>query len=587
MDIKSYQAIRRAIFIIIILVSLTPLLTLISVTAFGFHTAYRSKVMAYLDQLVEKHALNIDTFLFEKLANIRVMALSRSIEELSDEALLNYLLSNLQEGHNAVFVDLGLVNEHGVQIAYAGPFKLGRADYSDARWFKEALQNRVYISDVFTGLRGLPHFIVAVKKRVGDDRYILRSTIDFGAFNRLVENTRMGQTGFAFVINRDAALQTHSREDLTELISMLGQKFWGQEPETLSPPPSQNEDAWASFSVDRSITERPVHHFTGKNAVTGKSAIFVSTFLKNNDWALVYVQDRADAFASLYKARNLSLLVLLIGGIAIVIMASILSKRMSDRIRTMDLEKQMMNEKVIEAGKLASVGELAAGIAHEINNPVAIMVEESGWIGDLLEEDEFKKTDNLTEIQRALTQIQTQGARCKAITHKLLSFARKTDPMERDVDINSLIMEVVEMSRQQARYANVRINTNLSDNLSHVTVSPSEMQQVLLNLINNALDAMDKKEGGLLSISTRMEEGFVKVDVSDTGSGIPDANLKRIFDPFFTTKPVGKGTGLGLSIVHGIMEKMNGKITVNSAVGVGTTFHLYLPVTQKATDERP
>ncbi|MDI6795808.1 MAG: ATP-binding protein [Desulfatibacillaceae bacterium] len=586
MDIKSYQTIRRAIFTIIILVSLTPLLTLISVTAFGFHTAYRSKVMAYLDQLVEKHALNIDTFLFEKLANIRVLALSHSMDELSDAELLNQLLASLQEGHNDVFVDLGLVNEQGIQVAYAGPFKLGRADYSDAIWFKEALQNRVYISDVFMGLRGLPHFIVAVKKRVGDERYILRSTIDFGAFNRLVENTRMGQTGFAFIINRDAALQTHSREDISAFIHMLGKRLWGQEPNQVTPG-NNDEDSWAAFAAQRALAQRPVYHFTGKNAVTGKPAIFVNTFLKNNEWALVYVQDKADAFASLYAARNLSLLVLLIGGIAIVIMASILSKRVSDRIRTMDLEKQMMNEKVIEAGKLASVGELAAGIAHEINNPVAIMVEESGWIGDLLEEDEFKNTENLAEIRRALTQIQTQGSRCKAITHKLLSFARKTDPMERDVDINSLIMEVVEMSRQQARYANVRINTNLSDNLSPVTVSPSEMQQVLLNLINNALDAMDKKEGGLLSISTRMEEGFVKVDVSDTGSGIPDANLKRIFDPFFTTKPVGKGTGLGLSIVHGIMEKMGGKISVNSAVGVGTTFHLYLPVTPKGTDERP
>jgi two-component system NtrC family sensor kinase len=587
MDIKSYQTIRRAIFTIIILVSLTPLLTLISVTAFGFHTAYRSKVMAYLDQLVEKHALNIDTFLFEKLANIRVLALSHSMEELANEELLNHLLANLQEGHNDVFVDLGFVNEQGVQIAYAGPFKLGRADYSDARWFKEALQNRVYISDVFMGLRGLPHFIVAVKKRVGDERYILRSTIDFGAFNRLVENTRMGKTGFAFIINRETELQTHSREDISAFIPMLEKRLWGQEPDKL-PPRNNDEDSWTSFAVQRALAERPVYHFTGKNAVTNKAAIFVNTFLKDNEWALVYVQDKADAFASLYAARNLSLLVLLIGGIAIVIMASILSKRISDRIRTMDLEKQMMNEKVIEAGKLASVGELAAGIAHEINNPVAIMVEESGWIGDLLEEDEFKSTENLAEIRRALTQIQTQGSRCKAITHKLLSFARKTDPMERDVDINSLITEVVEMSRQQARYANVRINTNLSDNLSPVTVSPSEMQQVLLNLINNALDAMDKKEGGLLSISTRMEEGFVKVDVSDTGSGIPDANLKRIFDPFFTTKPVGKGTGLGLSIVHGIMEKMGGKITVNSAVGVGTTFHLYLPVTPpKAEDGKP
>ena len=245
----------------------------------------------------------------------------------------------------------------------------------------------------------------------------------------------------------------------------------------------------------------------------------------------------------------------------------------------MEMEKEMMNEQVIEAGKLASIGELAAGIAHEINNPVAVMVEEAGWIRDLLDEEDLKETANLEEFKRSLNQIRTQGHRCKEITHKLLSFARKTDPTVKLVQVNEVIEDVISLSQQRALYATVKIETNLDPDLPKVEASPSELQQVFLNMINNSLDAMDSK-GGMIEVISRVSGRFVVVDVADTGVGIPKSNLQRIFDPFFTTKPVGKGTGLGLSICYGIMKKMGGDLTVNSAVGLGTTFHIHIPMTQ-------
>jgi len=241
---------------------------------------------------------------------------------------------------------------------------------------------------------------------------------------------------------------------------------------------------------------------------------------------------------------------------------------------------------VIEAGKLASLGELAAGIAHEINNPVAIMVEEAGWIEDLLEEEDLNQCANLSEFQRSLDQIRTQGRRCKEITHKLLSFARKTDPTVKAIRMNDLVEDVVALSEQRAKYANVKIVTKLQPDLPEVAVSPSEVQQVILNLLNNSLDAMDGA-GGAIEIVTRVENGLLVVDVADEGPGIPPANLARIFDPFFTTKPVGKGTGLGLSICYGIVKKMGGVITVNSAVGLGTTFHVKIPIPGKHESGSP
>ncbi len=242
------------------------------------------------------------------------------------------------------------------------------------------------------------------------------------------------------------------------------------------------------------------------------------------------------------------------------------------------IEKQAeekMNVQAIEAGKLASVGELASGIAHEINNPIAIMVEEAGWLSDLLSDEDLANPQNMEEFRRALNQIKAQGGRCKDITHKLLFFAKKTDSRVRQVQINEIIEETVSTSEQRAKESNVKIVTHLDQELPNVSASPSEMQQVLLNLINNAIDAIGTG-GGSIEITSRFNGGYVVIDVADTGQGIPNELINRIFDPFFTTKPVGKGTGLGLSICYGIIKKMGGDITLNSSVGMGATFHVHL-----------
>jgi two-component system NtrC family sensor kinase len=135
---------------------------------------------------------------------------------------------------------------------------------------------------------------------------------------------------------------------------------------------------------------------------------------------------------------------------------------------------------------------------------------------------------------------------------------------------------VIGLTSQKTRYANVRIETELSPNLSSIHASPSELQQVLLNLVNNAIDAIERP-GGTVTVATKAIGDEVVLEVRDTGKGIPEANLGRIFDPFFTTKPVGQGTGLGLPICYGIVEKMGGRITVESEIEKGTTFTVFIP----------
>ncbi|MEJ2037541.1 MAG: ATP-binding protein, partial [Desulfosarcinaceae bacterium] len=520
-----------------------------------FHMSYRAKVRDHLETLVKKHKQNIDTFLRERLNNISFVAGTYNFDALSNRTFLARVLQQLQAVYGPVFSDIGVVRADGRQISYAGPFPLAEAQYADAQWFQTAIGLDTYTSDVFLGLRGLPHFIVTARGHWKGEPWILRATVDFLSFNDLVESIHIGQTGYAYIINRAGALQTR----------------------TTGRPAPQTSAYLPLFEEQGSKPRDKI--ITGHRFIQGDGElIYVAGLLKNNQWALIFQQNVDDAYRDLNKARNGALLVFILGGIAIVTMAMVVSERMVARIATSENEKEIMNQQVVETGHLASLGELAAGIAHEINNPVAIMVEEAGWIEDLLEDETSQQSENLQELKRALAQIRKQGIRARDITHKLLSFARRSDSRVESVDVNELIREVVSLSSQPAKYSNVLLDTELGNDLPTIRVSQTELQQVLFNLINNAIDAMGK-QGGTIAIRTFIEgDGRLRLQVRDNGPGIPEANLNRIFEPFFTTKPVGQGTGLGLSICYGIVKKMGGDINVESGVGKGTCFDISIPI---------
>ena len=554
-----YRSLSRNMMLIIMIVSFTPGALVMGIILKEFSASYNQKVFSHLQELVEKHRQNIDTFLYEKLDDIKFIVKHIDFESLKNESRLEELFHSVQMQFGPVFVDMGLVDDSGVQVTYAGPFKLVEAHYADAKWYQEATKSEYYISDVFLGLRGHPHFIVAVRHKWEGRFWILRATIDFESFNSVVANLRVGETGIAYIVNRKGEFQTKVPESLVK-----------------------DELAYSSFFNNTELMKDDVSYTENKNN-RGEKYIYVGAILKEGNWLLVFRQSFNDALYDLISIQKVTIIISIIGGLAIIAMSFLLSRRMVSRIALSDKEKEMMNQQVIETGKLASIGELAAGIAHEINNPVAIMVEEAGWVQDLLEEEEFKNSANLEELQRALNQINTQGKRCKEITHKLLSFARKTDSRVQDVQINSLIEDILGLSAQRAKYKNVAIETHFGRNLPTIRISPSEMQQVLLNMINNALDVMGDR-GGSLDITTAVKDQVVTIEIADDGPGIHPDHLPRIFDPFFTTKPVGKGTGLGLSICYGIINKMGGNIDVRSAIDVGTVFTIKIPVAKEIED---
>lgn len=242
---------------------------------------------------------------------------------------------------------------------------------------------------------------------------------------------------------------------------------------------------------------------------------------------------------------------------------------LAQSFNTMVATLKEAQEQLIQTEKLASVGQLAAGVAHEINNPLgSVLLYADILCKETPEEDEQQRKD--------LQMIIREATRCKTIVNDLLNFSRQNEILTQDTDLNDMLRQLGEEQSKQELYANVNIVMDLDPGLGTIQADPLQLHQVFINLMNNAAEAMPG--GGKLVLRTQRgsSPGLVTIEVEDTGVGISEENMKKIFTPFFTTKPIGKGTGLGLAIIYGIVKMHRGQISVDSKVGKGTTFTITL-----------
>ena len=234
-----------------------------------------------------------------------------------------------------------------------------------------------------------------------------------------------------------------------------------------------------------------------------------------------------------------------------------------------DITKDILLQKrLVEQQKLASVGQLAAGVAHEINNPLTTILTTAM----LLQEDMDPEDPNYRELET----ITRETLRCRKIVTNLLDFARQSKPQKALQDINRIVRETMALTRKQAAFKNVAVEASLSDQTPMISLDKDQIQQCLINLALNSIEATPS--GGIIRFATQAlpEQEEVEITVSDTGRGMPENMVDRIFEPFFTTKE--NGTGLGLAITHGIIQKHGGSIDVESKAREGTTFRIRLPV---------
>jgi C4-dicarboxylate-specific signal transduction histidine kinase len=252
--------------------------------------------------------------------------------------------------------------------------------------------------------------------------------------------------------------------------------------------------------------------------------------------------------------------------------------KLKDTVSSLELAIRNLHDKqgqLVEAEKLASLGRIAAGVAHEINNPLAIINEKAGLMQDLLAMSaDFEQKQHISAQIEGIT---GSVNRCRTITHRLLGFARRMDITIEPLNLNEAIRETITFLKSEILSKAAQLDLNLAEDLPEIRSDKIQLEQVFLNLIKNAVDAVTT--GGEIAITTsRKDEGSVQVFISDNGEGIPKDKLNHIFEPFFTTKGRDRGTGLGLFVSHAILRKLGCRIQVQSEVGKGTTFTLDIPI---------
>jgi two-component system, NtrC family, sensor kinase len=559
---------RKTILSSMILIPIIPFILVILIGYVYSKASIENKTMESMQRIVEDHRQMIDTFLKERRTNLQFIINTHSFETLNKSWNMESMYHNLRIISNA-FVDLGVFDETGLHVAYYGPYQLEGRIYKDEPWFKEVMETGVHISDVFLGFREYPHFIIAIKKKENGRTWILRATIDTHIFNTMVGRIRIGDTGEAYIINKEGVFQTQPRTGGNLLERDIIRSAFLR--------PHTGVETYTSI--------RNLGWFLGHPESVQDDYLVATTWLKEKPWLLVAQQEKQDAFSGLRAVMYVIGLIAVVGSAAIVFIAFNQTGRLLQRIREVSGEKASLENQLIHATRLAELGQMAAGFAHEINNPLQIIRSEQALMDfiltELKEKNEITNEKSLEELEDSVNQMIVQVERCSSITQSILKFGRHAEPQIEDVDLDVFIPEITATVNNKAAVNGISINQVIDEATPPVRADKGQLQQVLLNLYNNAIDAVVDRygsNGGKIAVSASPAgDGWVDLVVEDNGTGISEDNISKIFSPFFTTKQPGKGTGLGLSVCYGIVEGLGGTMQVFSQLGRGTTFTIRLP----------
>jgi signal transduction histidine kinase len=537
--------------------TLLPLLILAGIDYNVTRQAMESETLLRSERLASNTRRTLTYYLEERRAAMNFLVLNNSFRELTDKDYLSLLLAQLKQAFGG-FVDLGTIEADGVQRTYVGPYDLQGRDYSQQSWFQQVVEDGVHVSEVFQGFRHSPHLVIAVRRTMADGSFfVLRATLDTARFNNLLAS--LGSRGDVFVVNEQGVLQTPSR-------------FYG---EVLSSVP---------LDVPAYTEHTEVQEITGPG---GEPLTVSYAYIPESPFVLMIVKSRAEMLENWHTARNRLLGFLAASTLGILVVVLGVATFLVDKVYQADQRRAMAVHEMEHSNKLASIGRLAAGVAHEINNPLAIINERAGVIQDIYTFDPaYKEHDKPKEH---LVHILRSVERCTAITRRLLSFARHVDSSFDTVLLPEVLDEVIGFLDKEAEYRDIRVERRIPEGLPSIHSDRGKLQQIFLNLINNAFQAMEDGGhlvAGLDEVRDQSGTRWIKAVVADDGKGIPRKDLNRIFEPFFSTKRKKGGSGLGLSITYGLVQEIGGRISVDSEVGVGTTFTIHLPIERPTRTSR-
>lgn len=551
----NFRRMWRSAVLLTAVVALVPLLFMAGVDYDVSQNAIESDIHYQTARLVSNTRRSISFFLSERKSALNFIDKDNSYRMLSDPQRLAALLDNLKKGFGG-FTDLGVIDADGLQHTYVGPYALAGVNYSGQDWFQHLKESGVHISEVFLGFRQKAHLVVAVKHDLPDGRfYVLRASIDTEKFNDLLGEVEVSGQGDLFLVNRDGALQTPSR-------------FFGNALQRV--PLDVPAYAEKTQVIETLMQAEPL--------------IVGYAYIQETPFILMAVKKKAELMRSWNETRGKLIVFLLVSITVIACVVLGVSTYLVNQIFEADRRRVATLHRVEYANKMASLGRLSAGVAHEINNPLAIINEKAGLLKDVFTLQR-KYTEN-PQLMAIADSILSSVERCARITRRLLGFARHSDAQPQVLEIGDVIQEVLGFLGKESEYRSIAISVDVAPQTPRLHGDRGRLQEIFLNLINNAFAALE--DGGRLDIRARPAEGGgICVTVADTGCGIPAADINRIFEPFFSTKTERGGTGLGLSITYGLVQGLGGRISVESEVGKGTTFNVFLPQQMRIPCEEP
>ena len=542
------ETLRRRLLVVMLCITLAPLAVAASLGYVQYRSLIHREEVNHLRWQGERAVHSLEVYLDSVKHDILVTASSHGAAELADRERLDGILARLKGEHPGL-VDLSLIDPRGIQVAYAGPYGLTGKDYGASPWYTTTLARKVHVSEVFMGFRNVPHFVIAVSKkepgRAGS--WIVRASVDAETLDSFLGNVFSEMLDDVFLVSEEGRLQTSSRH-------------YGK--------------AATAFTLSSMPGKRGIEVTEERRGDRG--VLRAAGQVEGTPWILV-LEQKSSAENRLWTAFRIQLLsVSLVTAVLAGIVIFSVARALADRIRNAEEARESLIKEAEHTSKLASVGRLAAGVAHEINNPLAIINEKAGLVKDLV--NLTPEMPHREKLVRELVGLEEAVGRTRVITHRLLGFARRMDVQLQPVQVNDVIREVIGFLDKEATFRGIRIEQRLDERLPHIESDTGQLQQIFLNIVNNAIDAVERD--GRIRILSRQVDHAVRVDVEDDGPGIPQEILEKIFEPFFTTKKATDrhGTGLGLSITYGLVKKLGGQISVQSAVGTGTVFRVSFPL---------
>jgi len=506
-----------------------------------------SELVLRTSKLVSNSWRSVSLFLTERRSVLDFIAHDNRLETLKDPARLAHILENLNNRFGG-FMDLGVIDSSGKQISHAGSHQMAGLDYNQQHWFQAVQKRGVYIGELVTGARNEPHVDLAVKRELADGSFFaLHAVLKQDQLTESIAQIDVPPRGDLFIINREGVLQTPSR-------------YFG---------PVFNK---ISMAIPEYSPKTRV--FESINAKKDRIVIGYA-YIPDTTYIVMMIQEQSERIQPWYKTTWAFTGILAASIIMILLVTLGVATDLVNQLHEADQERVDTLHQVEYANKMVSLGRLASGVAHEINNPLAIINEKAGHIKDIftLTETYAKDPKLIDLVESVISTVQ----RCAKVTRDLLNFTRHLNLSIQTIDLKEIIDEVQSVLAKEAELRSITVGRSVAEDIPPFESDRGKLEQVFFNLFNSAIGAMN--DGGHLEITaTRKNADYISVAFTDNGRGIPESDLKHIFEPFYYAKTGHSGTGLGLAVTHALVQEIGGRISVQSRPGQETVFEISIPL---------